>query len=483
MSWGKAGVLAAVILILLVFIVSTSVTAQTAVTVVEEPFMISNPAIAGCDEYRSVVAVDHLGNAHLAWVWTGQGDGKLIYTMVDQDGNTLIAPTALYSGGEDDVKWIRLAVDSFNCLHIVFVSWAFQADNPSVVYLKVNPYLDDLDGGQADPGSIVLVGPKMISPDGVDAKAPAIAVDKFDRVHVVWRQGWAEEYGILNYTRLDVDGNIEIGPVKLVDIYIPYYANKPSIATDSHGNVHIVLNDWHETSETEIAYMMVDGDTGDLLIGRTILTEDDDVRSRRPMIVVDSQDCAHIVWQDRRDGQTEIYYTKINPYLDDLDGDAADPSVITVIDDTRLSENDGYKSKHPALTIDQYDRLSIIWWDEKWLDAADSELSYMALDPNGAILVGEMRITWDGPDVDKYDDTFVPWIAAGGGVRVFITYTTDDIDGLREDEIWLIVLELPPPPVVGGLVQTVDKTRILMYVAVLAAAVVLGVVIVLRRKF
>ena len=39
MSWGKAGILAIVILILSVFIVSTSVTAQTAVTAAKERYV------------------------------------------------------------------------------------------------------------------------------------------------------------------------------------------------------------------------------------------------------------------------------------------------------------------------------------------------------------------------------------------------------------------------------------------------------------
>ena len=340
----------------------------------------------------------------------------------------------------------KLAVDDSNYLHIVYHSYMRE-----VSYFKVDPYRDDLDGDEADPANIIVVEPTIVSvDDDVQSVAPAIAAGS--AVHIVWRDGSYDEQGAIWYTKLDEDGNVLIAPVMLTDqVMFPDYSNEPSIAVDSQGNVHIVWNDYWETSSTEIAYMLVDGSDGSVLIDKTLLTPDDDEKGRRPMVVVDSQDCAHIVWQDRRSGTTEIYYTKINPYLDDLSGDAADPDTITIIDDTRLSEEDGYKSKCPAVTIDQYDRLSIIWWDEKWLDAADSELSYMALDSDGATLVEETRITWDGPDIDKYDSWFVPWIAAGGGVRVFITYTAESNDNYNE-EVWLIILEFPPPGAlpVGG---------------------------------
>ena len=66
---------------------------------------------------------------------------------------------------------------------------------------------------------------------------------------------------------------------------------------------------------------------GNTLIDDTRITDDDDEDSTRPAIVVDSDDKVHIVWRDQRydDGDDqELTYTKLDPSLDDRDGDAAD---------------------------------------------------------------------------------------------------------------------------------------------------------------
>jgi len=462
-SFSKSLGLFAVLLSFLLLASPLLARAHEELSVIKEPFMVSDPN-NDLHEERSVVAVDNNGNAHLIWI---DGSGySLFYAMFDPDGNQLIAPTELLNGvGSYKYRKPKLAVDDSNCLHIVYHSEAAE-----VSYFKVDPYRDDLDGDEANPADIIVVGPTIVSvEDDVQSVAPAIATGS--AVHIVWRDGSYDEQGAIWYTKLDEDGNVLISPVMLTDqVMFPDYSNEPSIAVDSQGNVHIVWNDYWETSETEIAYMLVDGGDGSVLIDKTLLTPDDGEKGRRPMVVVDSQDCAHIVWQDKRSGTTEIYYTKINPYLDDLSGDAADPDTVTIIDDTRLSEEDGYKSKCPAVTIDQYDRLSIIWWDEKWLDAADSELSYMALDSDGATLVPETRITWDGPDVDKYDYWFVPWIASGGGVRVFITYTTESYEDYDE-EVWLTILELPVPIVGGYIIPSYAPSTMWMGLIALAATV------------
>jgi hypothetical protein len=429
-------------LLTLIFLVSTIamiqipvVKAQDGGFIVEEPFMVSDPGNE-LDEERSVVAVDHLGNAHLIWI---DSSGEvLFYAMFDPDGGQLIAPTELLHGDEYEYRKPKLAVDSDNCLHIVYHS-----EMAEVSYLKVDPYVDDLDGGEADPGTIIVVGPKMVSPeDETQSVSPAIAVGA-GSVHIVWRDGKYYEEQALGYTKLNEDGVVKIDPTVLTDeVAFPDYSNEPSIAVDSQGNVHVVWNDWWDTDETEIAYMMVDGSDGHVLIDKTLLTEDDNYKSRRPMVVADSQDMVHVVWQDRRgDWETEIWYTKINPYIDDLDGDSADETAITVRDDTRLSEDDGYRSAQPAIAIDQSDRLSIIWMDTKWLGGDYLELSYMALSSDYDILVEETRITFGGEEVNLYRGQFVPWVSAGG--RVFVTYTANCEESNWYDEVWLTILEYP----------------------------------------
>ena len=100
--------------------------------------------------------------------------------------------------------------------------------------------------------------------------------------------------------------------------------------------------------------------TSETLIEDTMITSDDGYKSRRPAILVDSDDMVHITWQDYRGSENEVWYTKLDPSEDDQDGDMADEGDITVVDDTALTEDDGYKSHIPRMAIDSNDRINIV---------------------------------------------------------------------------------------------------------------------------
>lgn len=121
-----------------------------------------------------------------------------------------------------------------------------------------------------------------------------------DNVYVVWYDGRDGNYEI--YYKRSTDGGLDWGPdIRLSNGSGDSYAASIAVWND---NVHVV---WHDTRDgnREIYYKQ-SLDNGE--------TWSDDIRlttdlaySWRPSIAVEGE-CVHVVWQDERSGNSDIYY-------------------------------------------------------------------------------------------------------------------------------------------------------------------------------
>jgi len=110
-------------------------------------------------------------------------------------------------------------------------------------------------------------------------------------------------------------------------------ANDRMVSTDadSMGNVHFV---WSRNTQ-HLWYQMHDP-RGDILIAETQISNPGQHRAWHPDIAVDDDDNVHITWTDKA-SQWTILYTLIDPSQDDQNGDSAVDSVISLIDDFEVS--------------------------------------------------------------------------------------------------------------------------------------------------
>ena len=130
----------------------------------------------------------------------------------------------------------------------------------------------------------------------------------------------------------------------------------PTVTSDSMGNVHIV---WSQNTQ-HLYYKSISA-RGETLIDETRISNAGVHRSWHPDVATDAEDRVHVVWTDKG-SQHAIKYTVIDPSLDDQDGDAALDSVISVIDDTIITQ----RSKNrdwPAIAIDSVGAAHIAWED------------------------------------------------------------------------------------------------------------------------
>ena len=191
---------------------------------------------------------------------------------------------------------------------------------------------------------------------------------------------------------------------ELTQISTGHSEEASSIALDHNGNLHIV---WIGNNTANLYYMMVDR-YGSILINETCLDPSPNATSRharRASIGIDSDNNVHIVFHSeyiyepwpqytnrRMLYQQEVLYSKINPYLDDLNGNPADYVDITVIPETIISTEDSSKSRAANVAVDLADNVHVVWFDnDTWADKG--ELHYLVMDVNGGVVVPETNVT------------------------------------------------------------------------------------------
>jgi len=158
-------------------------------------------------------------------------------------------------------------------------------------------------------------------------------------------------------------------------------------ARDESGRTHIVWMS-NDVGQWEVYYALLDLD-GTKLIEETQVSDPDTHHSAYPSIGLDSNEDAHVVWMDERDGDWEIYYSKVHP-----DVGAGQAEDLTV-PDTALSDIDGFASgrwvhpdsewvvvahsetgnpivavhtnfpEHPEIVVDPSDTVHVVWSDHR----------------------------------------------------------------------------------------------------------------------
>jgi len=417
----------------------------------------------GHQEEAPSIVLDNNDNLHIAWV--GNNTANLYYMMVDKDGNILINETCLdpsLNATWGHVRRVAIDVDSENNVHIVFHAryiyepWPdytnyVELDQQEVVYLEINPYLDDMDGSPADYVDITVIPETIISTDdGNKSRSANIAVDSADHVHVVWFDkgdpayyGSSAELWELHYLVMDKDGNVIVSETNVTASFLTDVDwGEPEIVVDSQHNAHVffVTEGWNGYSYSwrDVWYTMIDGETGEVLINNTQLTNSNNTwKHSRPFIDIDSDNMIHIAWHNSSTRpETDIYYMKINPYLDDLNGNSADPDVIKVIDDMLISERDSVQSFLANIAVDNHGMAHIVWIND------ELDLYYALVSSSGDIIVPEFRITYTNGNLDfSYwysSSNRNPEVAVSNG-RVFVVDMAYDQNTGYAD-IWMTIV-------------------------------------------
>lgn len=326
---------------------------------------------------RPWAAIDAAGNAHIVW---SEESSDIWYKMLDPGLNTLIDQTNLTGGFGDQRPHVVAAPDG-----TVYVVWQ---DDGIMEFMRLNPGLDDQNGDAADPAVLVELTAAIDEGSVIfDQSHADLAVDAAGNLHIGMHDAFG---GPVVYQKIDRDGNVLIVETQVGDSFENHAT--VSIGLDSNDNVHMTWSDETNTSNDEIFYAMVNGSTGSIMIAETLLTADDGSRDKHTSLIVDN-DLVTIVWAAAGAATTaeEIYLMRLDPSLDDQNGDAADPAVIKTVPETLLSADDGVMSWYVKATQAADGNLDITWQDNGGCSAGN--VAYMRADLAGNVLETERVLT------------------------------------------------------------------------------------------
>jgi len=201
------------------------------------------------------------------------------------------------------------------------VVWKDDRDgNEEIYYNRLEPFVTE---------------DKRLTNDSCISRSPSLAVSG-SNLHVVWCD-WRDPIAAIYYKRSINSGSNWSTDTRISTTNDSLEASIiPSIAvSDTH--VHVVWTDARNEYCYEIYYDR-SLDNGTTWGNDIRLTSNDSASSALPCIAVSGSNI-HVVWQDMRDGINEIYYIR------------STNNGVRWGNETRLTSNDSMSSKHPSIAV------------------------------------------------------------------------------------------------------------------------------------
>lgn len=157
-----------------------------------------------------------------------------------------------------------------------------------------------------------------------------------------------------------------------------------SSVVDYDGNMHIVWEDLR-SGNGDIYYVKLDAN-GNKLTNDAKISNDSAV-SVHPSIAVDDSDHIYIVWESDESGSSELYFAKLWYYSGNITFQE---------NGLRVSDADPANSTEPEIDICADGSIALVWTDARD-DAGDGnlEIYFKRLGPSGAALTSDIKVTSD----------------------------------------------------------------------------------------
>jgi hypothetical protein len=282
---------------------------------------------------EKVVDIDSNQDIHFVWV-PGGYSGPVHYIKYDNQGNVVI-PEMIAVDNTRSTHVPNMAVSSDDAVNIIYEDYRYQCED--INYNKLidgkivkdaicisndvashcefcNLAADKYNTIYANFGSNTGSWVGAINSEGVHPWASqslpittryqtaGIACTPDMHVHVAWFESGALYYQRLNQKNIAVTEPILIDQGNLGDHQVWSDLRNPGIATDSANNIVITY-----TKDEYVYYKYIKHRTwNDTQAGGYKLVEK--TGCRRPRVAIDPDDNVHIVWEDTRSGNKEIYY-------------------------------------------------------------------------------------------------------------------------------------------------------------------------------
>ena len=271
------------------------------------------------------LALDSNDYIHLVWYDDTPWNYEIFYKRSEDGGAKWTTERLTFSPGHS--LHPAIAVDSNDYVHVV---WCDEASgNLEIYYAK-------------SKGGITTWKPKRLTWTSDESLNPAIAVDAYNYIHVVWSEIKSGDGEIFYKKSTDGGSTWKTKPLT----FNLGSSGHPAIAINSSSHIHVVWDD-DTHGNFEICFRSSTDGGSTWTLKRLTYNPG---HSSYPDIAVDSSDHIHVVWCDDTPGNMEIYY-KISE-----DGG--------ILWKTKRLTHKPTGSLSPAIAVDTLDRIYVVWEDQ-----------------------------------------------------------------------------------------------------------------------
>jgi len=186
-------------------------------------------------------------------------------------------------------------------------------------------------------------------------------------------------------------------------------SDNAAVATDDDGNVHVVYDN-DDLGDYEVYYTMLGAD-GSILIGSTLISDDDGDNSKMPDVAV-ANGKVYVVWHSNNYSDPEIELAVLDPSLVSHDGSSANPAILRTVGPVNVSGDDNRKSNHARIAVGTDNKLHVVLEERD-----EDEMRYLKLETNGSV-INDVTLT------DAENDMFhaMPDIVIDNQNKVHLTW-------------------------------------------------------------
>ncbi|MEM3042437.1 MAG: BNR-4 repeat-containing protein [Thermoplasmata archaeon] len=263
------------------------------------------------------------------------GSPDIYFARSTDNGSTFSTPVRVDDSTTGSQAYPRMVVDNSGKIHAV---WQDTRSGNTRIY-----YANSKDNGTTWSASI-----QVNQTSTGQQSVPSIAVDSDGTIHVVWDDSRS---GAHVYYARSTDGGASFGAAKKLDSSTGT-ARYPCICTSPSGRVTVA---WEDTRNTKADIFLTTSTDGGASFGAEVnVTRDTHTTSQTKVRAsYDSSGGLHLVWQDDRNGNLDIYY-----------GFSSDGSDFTAspVNDTAAGSTD---QEQPAIYVDGGGKVHVVWRDKR----------------------------------------------------------------------------------------------------------------------
>jgi len=322
------------------------------------------------DSHQPSIAVDNVGNIHVAWLdvtdYDEAGtDTDIFYKCWKATSSTWTTTEVVSTESTADSRYPSIAVDSVGDVHVVWEELTGYEESGEKRDIFYKRWIAN---------SCIWTTSEIVTTESTNTSyEPSIALDSIGNAYVVW--GDSTNYsgsggeGDIFYKLRNTTSNTWT-TTEVVSTESTTGSGEPSIAVDNNGNVHVV---WYDHTnyggsgtDPDIFYKHRNATSSTWTTTEVVSTEST-AGSGEPSITVDSMGNAHVTWRDLTDyhgsgREGDIFYKRWN----------ATSSTWTMTE--VVSTDSRYDSDHPSIAVDTNKNVHIVWSD--YMNYDESEWDY-----------------------------------------------------------------------------------------------------------